>query len=455
TGSNNTPYPNPGNVSSISGLNYGYYNVTITDAAGCGTVTYSNIHVEFAYYVYVTNIGSLSSSCGNTGSITLYGNAGITPYTYSLNGTSYQSGNSFTNLAAGSYTAYVKDAAGCISTKSIAIGSAAPIIVSPLVRAATSCNNDGSIEIYRSGGIPGYTYSLDNVTYQPGNVFLNLAAGSYTAWVKDSKGCTGSQAITVGQGSGLTLSANKTNTSTCVNDGTIQVNASGGVSPYTYSIDGGITYQSGNFFSGLTNTTYVISVKDFKGCLGSINVTISLNPIVVTYSATASGSCAVSSGKVQLFRTGGVGPYTYSLDGNTYQPGNTFLNLSPGTYQGFVKDSKTCIGAVNGIVVGPSGCLPPPFTKNSKAATPVLPNTPLTIQLYPNPSENEFTLILYGYNKVENVSIKVVDLLGRQVYQLESNAKGKFKFGKDFLAGLYNVEVVQGMQKRSIKIVKK
>ncbi|MEO6490183.1 MAG: proprotein convertase P-domain-containing protein, partial [Ferruginibacter sp.] len=42
TGSNNTPYPNPGNVSSISGLNYGYYNVTITDAAGCGTVTYSN-----------------------------------------------------------------------------------------------------------------------------------------------------------------------------------------------------------------------------------------------------------------------------------------------------------------------------------------------------------------------------------------------------------------------------
>jgi hypothetical protein len=154
----------------------------------------------------------------------------------------------------------VKDAAGCVSTKAITVGAAPAITVTPFAGAATSCANDGYIEIYRSGGIPPYTYSLDNITYISNNKFLNLAAGPYTAWVKDSKGCTGSQAVTVTQGVALTVSAVKTNTSSCVNDGTIQVNASGGVGPYTYKLDGG-SFQVSNSFTGLTNTSYVVTVK--------------------------------------------------------------------------------------------------------------------------------------------------------------------------------------------------
>jgi hypothetical protein len=84
SGSNHTPF-SAGNVSSLTGLNYGYYTVTITDA-NSGLVVISNIHVELAYFVFITNSGSISSSCGNTGSISLFGNAGLTPYTYSLDG---------------------------------------------------------------------------------------------------------------------------------------------------------------------------------------------------------------------------------------------------------------------------------------------------------------------------------------------------------------------------------
>ncbi len=455
TGSNHTPFT-AGNVSSLTGLNYGYYNVTITDANNCGVVTYSNIHVQFAYNVYVTSSGSISSSCGNTGSISLYGNAGILPYTYSLDGTTYVSANTFTGLAAGTYTGYVKDAGGCVSTKpNINIGAAAAITVSPFARAASSCANDGSIEIYRSGGIPPYTYSKDNITYQASNVFSGLAAGPYTVYVKDSKNCVGQQTTTVAQGAALNVTTSKINTSVCMNDGTIQVYVSGGVAPFTYSKDGGTTFQTGNSFNGLGAGNYSIVVKDAKNCLGSTNVNIALNTIVVTASTTASTTCISNNGKIQLFRTGGTGPYTYSLDGSTYQSSTIFLNKAPGTYMGYVKDSKTCVGTLAGIVVGPN-CLPPPIAgTNAKTnVVNVSREKNFKVEAFPNPSEHEFTLVLDGFNIKEKVSITVTDLLGRKVYQTAGTGKLQYTFGKNFKTGMYNVQVLQGKLSQSLKLVK-
>ena len=474
TGSGNpatTVYPNPGNVPAITGLNYGYYNVTITDAGGCGIVTFSNIHVEFAYAVYVTNSGSASSSCGNTGSVILYGNAGVIPYTYALvPGTGmptpapgvFQAGNTFTGLAAGPYTGFIKDAGGCVSAKNITVSAVVPIVVNPFATAASSCAPDGSIQVFRTGGIPPYTYSLNNVTYQTSNFFGGLAAGPYTAYVKDSKGCVGSQPATVAAGTGISATTSKVNTSTCVNDGTIQVNATGGIPAFMYSLNGG-TYQASNSFNGLGTGNYTVQVKDSKGCLSPVyNITINLNTIVVTASATAAGSCASNNGSIVLFRTGGYSPYTYSLDGNIYQSSNTFTNKAAGTYSGFVKDFKGCVGMLAGIVVGPN-CPPPPVAgtttrTNNTALTTVknvkLPaNDPFKIEAYPNPSATEFTLLL-NRNNNNKVFLTVTDLAGRKVYQLEGNARMQYKFGNNFNAGIYIVVVKQGNEKQTLKLVK-
>ena len=445
----------PGNVSAVSNLPIGYYNVTITDAGGCGVVVLNNIHIQFAFTVYVTNNGSTTSACGNNGTIILYGNAGVQPYTYSIDGATYQSSNLFTGLAAGTYTGYIKDAAGCVGTKpNILIAAAAPIVVNPFVRNASSCGNDGSIEIYRTGGIPPYSYSLDGVTYQSSNVFSGLAAGAYTAYVKDSKDCVGSASATVGQGAALSLSILKTNTSTCTNDGTIRITVSGGIAPFTYSLDG-ISYQSSYLFAGLAAGSYTAYAKDSKGCTGQTNVTLSLNTINVTAYAVAASSCAVSNGSIQLFRTGGVGPYTYSLDGNTYQSSNLFTGLAAGSYIGYVKDSKGCIGQLTDIVVGPSGCQPPVANNSKGGVAPVeVAVTSLKVQAYPNPSADEFTLVLNGYSMTEKVSIVISDVMGRKVYQAEGTGKQQYRFGKSFFAGLYTVQVIQGMDKKSLKLVK-
>ena len=446
----------PGNVSAVSNLPIGYYNVTITDAGGCGVVVLNNIHIQFAFTVYVTNNGSTTSACGNNGTIILYGNAGVQPYTYSIDGATYQSSNLFTGLAAGTYTGYIKDAAGCVGTKpNIVIAAAAPIVVNPFVRNASSCGNDGSIEIYRTGGIPPYSYSLDGVTYQASNVFSGLAAGAYTAYVKDSKDCVGSASATVGQGAALSLSILKTNTSTCTNDGTIRITVSGGIAPFTYSLDG-ISYQSSNLFAGLAAGSYTAYAKDSKGCTGQTNVTLNLNTIIVTSYVVQGSSCVSNNGSIQLFRTGGVGPYTYSLDGNTYQSSTIFSNLAPGTYDGYVKDSKGCIGLQSGIVIN-GECLPPlaqgVFTKTKVNAVPSTESGMLDVQVFPNPSATSFLLRMHGYND-EKLMVKVTDMAGRIVYQAVGNGKQLFSFGDNFNAGIYVLQVTQGKRKQQVKIIK-
>ena len=67
-----------------------------------------------------------------------------------------------------------------------------------------------------------------------------------------------------------------TSTSSCVggSTGTITGTASGGSTPYSYSIDG-LNYQSANTFSGLSTGNYTLYVKSSGGCITSTPVTVS------------------------------------------------------------------------------------------------------------------------------------------------------------------------------------
>lgn len=459
TGSGNpatTPF-SAGDFSSLSGLPIGYYNVTVTDGNSNST-TVNGIHIGYAYSVYITNSGSISSSCTNTGSIILYGTAGVPPYSYSLDGSVYATGvgaNIFSALAPGNHTANVKDAAGCISTKIINVGVAQPINVNAYARAASSCGNDGSIEIYKTGGIPPFSYSKDGVNYVTGtgsNIFSNLPAGPYTVYVKDSRDCIGQQNLTITQGVALYVTASKSNTSSCVNDGTIQLNASGGTGIYTFSLNG-TNYVAGNSFTGLSASNYTGYVKDSKGCIGTVQVTISVNTISVTAYTAPSTDCFSNNGVIQLFRTGGTGPYTYSLDGDIYQNSNLFTALPPGYYSGFVKDSKSCTAQFDDIFIGPVCGKGNSVSRTSSEKMLKISSDKSTAIAYPNPSASEFTLQLLGY-RAGKVSITVTDVMGRKLFIAEGDSHQQYRFGGNFKSGIYNVQVTQGDSKKTILVVK-
>lgn len=65
--------------------------------------------------------------------------------------------------------------------------------------------------------------------------------------------------------------------------GAIIPTASGGVPPYSYSIDGGITYKSFPTFSKLCSGNYNIKIKDSQGTIYSDSVTLNQPPPVTNY----------------------------------------------------------------------------------------------------------------------------------------------------------------------------
>ncbi|MVM36646.1 hypothetical protein GO730_01450 [Spirosoma sp. HMF3257] len=113
--------------------------------------------------------------------------------------------------------------------------------------------NSGSITVSASGGTGAYQYSKNNgASFQPGNQFPNLAAGTYLIVVKDANNClSGVQTLTINQPNSISLTVEKTNVTTCFGgtNGTITLTASGGRNEFQYSIDNGQTYQ-GPFFEG-------------------------------------------------------------------------------------------------------------------------------------------------------------------------------------------------------------
>lgn len=254
------------------------------------------------------------------------------------------------------------------------------------------------------------------------------------------------------QSPAVTVTESHTSTSTCVNDGTVQLYPLGGVPGYSYSLDN-ITYQTGNNFSGLATGNYTGWIKDTKGCTASVNFTIGQNPVNVTAYTVSASSCAATNGNIQLFRTGGTGPYTYSLDNVSFQAGNSFTGLISGNYTGYVKDSKGCIGSLANITVGPSCPQPIAGANNRVNAVQDTRGYVTSVKVYPNPTTTEFNLVLTKGNK-EKTTIIVTDNLGRKVYSLRSEVKDQISFGKNFKLGIYTVEIIQGGQKQSVKIIK-
>lgn len=138
---------------------------------------------------FTTN--ATDAGCGSsTGTLQVTATGGKAPLKYSLDGTSFQTGNSFANLAAGDYTITVQDASGCKSTGTAKINAGTSPTLS-VTATKTGCNEaTGGLQVTATGGTGALQYSIDGTTFKSGGEFTSLAAEDYTITVKDASGCT-------------------------------------------------------------------------------------------------------------------------------------------------------------------------------------------------------------------------------------------------------------------------
>ncbi len=85
----------------------------------------------------------------------------------------------------------------------------------------------------------------------------------------------------------------------CGNDGSIIINATTGVPPYEYSINGGVTYQLAPTFMNLSPGTYLIFVKDSTGSVSNTTATLVPAPTSV-YNLTLSLDVNTNSFTISL-----------------------------------------------------------------------------------------------------------------------------------------------------------
>src|SRR5690554_6297528 len=115
----------------------------------------------------------------------------------------------------------------------------APILTEVAVTSANCSAADGGFEVSASNGSGNYQYSIDNgLTFQAGGIFTNLTSGPYDVLVKDDNDCEGALTVTVTENNPVVFTADSTNIS-CHGevDGRITLGASGGSTPYMYSLN--------------------------------------------------------------------------------------------------------------------------------------------------------------------------------------------------------------------------
>jgi hypothetical protein len=295
-------------------------------------------------------------------------------FTYSINGSAFQASGNFTGLGAGSYTITAKNANGCSGNAGFTLTAPNPCagviitVTRTTVNPNTGGGNNGSITVSASGGTGPFTFSRDGVSFQSSGTFSNLTAGAYSIVARDANGCTGSSNFNLTDpctGVSISVTAITTNpTAAGATNGSINASASGGTGPFQYRLGTG-AFQPGGTFSSLGAGTYSVTARDANGCTGTANFTLSdPNPcagVIINHNSTVTGHIpcsATGTGSIIANPTGGTGPYTYSLNGGSFQSSGIFNNLSAGNYNLVVRDVNTCNTAASiSIINRPQGPL--------------------------------------------------------------------------------------------------
>jgi len=221
-------------------------------------------------------------------------------------------------------------------------------------------DNNASIQINITGGVPSYTYlwnSSDGILSDPGvqNQY-NLTPGIYQLKVTDANNCVKLETYTLMEPDPVNPDLEVEDMS-CYpgNDGYIKANTSGGTPGYTYLWSHGFTIDE---ITGLLPGTYSVTVTDANGCTGAASADIHIPlPLQVTAVAVSNFNTfhidcyGNETGKIELKIENGRGGYIY-----TWSSGDTTEKIDyarAGDYSVTVTDRFNCTGNASTTLIQP------------------------------------------------------------------------------------------------------
>jgi gliding motility-associated-like protein len=191
---------------------------------------------------------------------------------------------------------------------------------------------------------------VDGSAFTATTNYTGLAAGTHTVVVTDANGCVfTAPSATITSSGGATAVAVTTTPATCAaNNGTLTIGAvTGGVAPYTYSVDGSAFTATTNY-TGLAAGTHTVVVTDANGCVFTApNATINNNGTPGTPTFGAIGPFCQGSTPAPLPATSSNGI------AGTWSPSATVATGTTGTFQYIFTPTSACSAPVTvNITIG-------------------------------------------------------------------------------------------------------
>ena len=334
------------------------YKVTVIDALNCTQDAVFKLDDRVEILV-ATSSKDVLCNRDRTGELhaTISGGTAPLSYKWESSDASYSSTVlNITDLYAGKYKFTVEDAVGCIVEREEEINE--PDVLTAAISGTTAlCGgiDDGELYVAINGGTEPYDY-VWNKDYDAANPIgfgahlTNLGAGEYEIFIEDRNGCKAYDKTTI-QASvpmSIVLINKQDVTRYGDDDGLIEITATGGTAPLTYTWSGPTidpnAPATGSIIKDLVAGYYNVTVEDAVGCKITERIEI-VQPETITPTAEITNiKCAGEKGKILLRVSGGTAPYTFDWTGpngyvnNTQEPEIT--DLEPGVYYVTITDDR-------------------------------------------------------------------------------------------------------------------
>ncbi|MDO6821107.1 T9SS type B sorting domain-containing protein [Zobellia sp. 1_MG-2023] len=346
--------------------------------------------------IFEVTLGSTPVDCNDSGTISVQALNVSPEYSYELyyddgsgnagafvtnNLVSSDNTHTFTGLSEGDYVVVTTTVDGCRDESTITVNEIPELSLTATNLENITCTS-GVIDLSVSGGTTGYEYAIyskdgvatyadettipdsefsENATFLFGydlasSTYIPNEDGDYVFVVRDDNGCYGlSNIVTMNDFGSVSITASNTDIN-CADSSTsvLTINATGGIAPYQYSLDGGTTYQSENFFNNISAGIYTITVKDSSnpsgnGCEESIDYEVmqpfrlTASPAIIEDASCDTSGATPATALVKILNTtGGQAPYEFSFDGGSSFDVVDEKRLAPGTHQMVVMDALGC-----------------------------------------------------------------------------------------------------------------
>ena len=256
--------------------------------------------------------------------------------------------------------------------------------------------DDGSIAVAVSGGVPGYTYDWGAAGGDVDNI-SGLADGVYMVTITDNSGCD--TTISYNLAYDITLGADFNNTHVSCNgaaDGVSVVTGSGGTG-YNYQWTAG---PAGDTYNGLDGGNYAVTITDIASGCETVESTTINEPAVEQVGFTSN----VNFLDVTFTNTSSMGSYVWDFGdgvGTSTITSPSYSYATAGTYTVCLELTTSC-GVLN-------ECDDVTVTENTSGLQAL--NLESVI-VYPNPSNG---VVNFKVTSANVASIEIIDVVGKVI----------------------------------------